>query len=52
VALGCERILKLLEDIRDRLPARVLQPVPLVKQSAAAPLGTVRPATDPATTLL
>jgi hypothetical protein len=52
IALGCERILRLLEDIRDRLPVRTRRAVLPSEQHAAAPLPSMRPVSDPATTLL
>ena len=51
MALGCERLLKLLEDIRDRLPAGN-RAVVLPAKREARPAVVVRPVADPATTVL
>jgi hypothetical protein len=52
VGLACERILKVLEEIRDRMPAHV-GAVPLAaKGNAAVPAVVVRPVSGPATTVL
>lgn len=50
VSLGCERILKVLEEIQQQLPRRrvVVEPAPQRKPMPAASV----PTTDPAATLL
>ena len=57
LALACERILRLLEQIRDGMLLRPRRTVLPIKRETAVPEPAVpevsmRPATDPATTLL